>query len=164
MHKLFKPFSQALDHDENNPYGNGLGLHICKLICNCLEGDIECQSDPNILTQFSFWTKVKMIQAEFDFETIETSRVAEQSEPLEVNTKQKIAMRTLLQQNIQPDKTGSERNLRILCADDTYYSLEALEITFRNLGLLEYCMFFNNGKEVVEWCVKNMHENPKINE
>jgi signal transduction histidine kinase len=64
--KLFKPFSKIDAHKKLNPNGNGLGLSICKLICNGLGGDItvDCQFD----TAFSFWVLVKPAEREFDIE------------------------------------------------------------------------------------------------
>jgi signal transduction histidine kinase len=38
--KLFKPFSKLAAHSHLNPNGSGLGLSICKLICQSLGGDI----------------------------------------------------------------------------------------------------------------------------
>lgn len=58
--KLFKPFSRLKEHDILNPNGNGLGLNICKLICNKLGGDIKVTSFPGDWTQFTFWVKVKL--------------------------------------------------------------------------------------------------------
>ena len=49
-------------------------------------------------------------------------------------------------------------NLSIICADDIYYNLEALRLVFKNLGLLDYCHFVNDGKQVVDCCIKNVEE------
>ena len=38
------------------------------------------------------------------------------------------------------------KKLNIICADDTYFNLEALRIVFQNIGLIEYCHFVSNGK------------------
>ena len=58
--KLFKPFSKLEAHKKLNPNGNGLGLSICKLICNGLDGDIIVDSRVGKWTQFTFWVKVKL--------------------------------------------------------------------------------------------------------
>ena len=56
--KLFKPFSKLLANSKLNPNGNGLGLNICKMICQNLGGDIEVNSDGSSWTEFKFWVKV----------------------------------------------------------------------------------------------------------
>lgn len=60
--KLFKPFSKLEAHKKLNPNGNGLGLSICKLICNGLDGDIIVDSRCEKWTQFTFWVKVKIAE------------------------------------------------------------------------------------------------------
>lgn len=45
--KLFKPFSRIDTNKDLNPNGDGLGLYICRLICNNLGGDIKCESAPD---------------------------------------------------------------------------------------------------------------------
>lgn len=58
-HKLFKPFSKLSANSDLNPYGNGLGLNICKMICKSLGGDINVTSVEHIRTVFSFWVKIQ---------------------------------------------------------------------------------------------------------
>ena len=57
--KLFKPFVKLEAHKHLNPNGNGLGLNICKLICQNLGGDIIVESDGKSFTKFTFWMGVK---------------------------------------------------------------------------------------------------------
>lgn len=53
---LFSPYFRIMDKQslELNPNGNGLGLSICKNICNSLGGYIDCFSEPDIGTNFVF--------------------------------------------------------------------------------------------------------------
>ena len=43
------------------------------------------------------------------------------------------------------------KKIRIVCADDVYYSLEALRVIFTNMGLIEFCTFVNNGRQLVDY-------------
>ena len=57
---VFDPFWQsdsALSRSLN-PLGNGLGLSICKQICQSLDGDIHVRSKPDYGSQFTFTMKV----------------------------------------------------------------------------------------------------------
>jgi signal transduction histidine kinase len=57
--KLFKPFSKLEEERNLNSSGNGLGLSICKNICNNLGGDITVRSQPGDMTEFTFWVNIK---------------------------------------------------------------------------------------------------------
>ena len=43
-----------------------------------------------------------------------------------------------------------------MCADDVYYSLEALRVVFTNMGLIKYCTFVNNGRQLVDYFTEQM--------
>lgn len=43
--KLFKPFTTLKRQNKINPNGVGIGLYVCKVICEKLGGDICCFSD-----------------------------------------------------------------------------------------------------------------------
>lgn len=60
IRKLFKPFSKLEANSDLNPNGIGLGLSICKLVCNNLGGDIIVTSDKG--TKFTFWVEVKILR------------------------------------------------------------------------------------------------------
>ena len=47
--------------------------------------------------------------------------------------------------------TGNDLELRIVCADDYYYNIEALRLVFSRLGLVKFCHFCNAGKDLVEY-------------
>ena len=49
-------------------------------------------------------------------------------------------------------------NLTILCADDNYFNIEILRLTFGKLDLQDYCSYVSDGQEVVEWCKKNFEK------
>jgi len=69
--KLFKPFSKLGAYADLNPNGLGLGLSICKLICNCMGGDIVVESENG--TKFTYWVAVKN-PVEHDFYIQPTER------------------------------------------------------------------------------------------
>lgn len=52
MADLFQPFRQA--HIDPNRQGSGLGLNICKRLCQLMGGDIAIESQPDIGTTVSF--------------------------------------------------------------------------------------------------------------
>lgn len=53
--KLFKDFTTLKSSAALNPNGVGLGLSICKKICNLLKGDINVSSEPNQGSTFTFY-------------------------------------------------------------------------------------------------------------
>jgi len=52
--RLFKPFSQVHNARQIKAGGTGLGLVICKNLCEAMEGSISCESAPGHGTTFSF--------------------------------------------------------------------------------------------------------------
>ena len=59
QHNLFRPFSKLEDPLQSNPDGNGLGLSICKQICENLGGSIAIDQERGGLTKFVFKVKVR---------------------------------------------------------------------------------------------------------
>ena len=62
--QLEKVFDGKLDNTRNieskrlNPYGNGIGLALCKEICQSLDGTISASSEFGIGSTFTFTMKV----------------------------------------------------------------------------------------------------------
>ena len=56
---IFDPFwrSKNIESRKLNPSGRGIGLSICKLICESLDGDIKVFSAPDYGTTFLFTMK-----------------------------------------------------------------------------------------------------------
>lgn len=99
--KLFKPFSRIVTHKELNPNGNGLGLHICRLICKNLGGDIMCVSQPGQGATFKFFVAVQAIR-DYDFDLIASPRhelaaVSPATQP--VITKTALKVKSLLNEH-----------------------------------------------------------------
>ena len=53
---IFKPFN--ISQSRKQITGNGVGLSICKQICQKLEGDIQVESEQNKGSKFTFTMKV----------------------------------------------------------------------------------------------------------
>ena len=51
---IFEPFYQGSKHKQLNPMGTGVGLSICKEICQCLGGDINVFLNPFGGCEFTF--------------------------------------------------------------------------------------------------------------
>ena len=52
--------------------------------------------------------------------------------------------------------TKNDLKLSIICADDYYCNIEALRLVFRKLDLEAFCLFFDNGHSVIDYCKKNV--------
>lgn len=95
--KLFKPFSKLAAHSHLNPNGSGLGLSICKLICQSLGGDISVHSYDNKWTEFTFWVQVREV-ADCDVDPLPSERRDVRAVELpNVQTKSKLTMQSFLQ-------------------------------------------------------------------
>ena len=59
-HDLFKPFFRSHNSISQNlnPSGYGVGLSICKLICESLDGSISVHSKPGKGSKFTFTMRV----------------------------------------------------------------------------------------------------------
>ena len=75
---------------------------------------------------------------------------------LKVNTKMQLKIKHLAVE----DLNALNFKLNIICADDAYFNLEALRVVFKNLGMLPFCQFVADGKQVVDLCIKNYNEMP----
>ena len=54
LNKLFQNFGKLSDKNKINKGGLGLGLSICKTICQLLGGSIKVKSEYNVGSQFTF--------------------------------------------------------------------------------------------------------------
>jgi signal transduction histidine kinase len=57
-HKLFKPFGKLKSGEGVNKQGIGLGLNICKQICELFDGMIDVESEWGVGSKFYFKFKV----------------------------------------------------------------------------------------------------------
>ena len=65
MQEVFTPFNRSKNTCSTmlNQFGNGVGLSICKKICNELEGDISVQSSVQRGSIFTFAIRVYFDEA-----------------------------------------------------------------------------------------------------
>lgn len=112
-----------------NPNGNGLGLSICKSICNNLGGDITLCSQPGEMTEFTFWVSVK-IPGDCDISEVMSPRAPKIPKLPEGRTKDDLTVLTIVNQPTNFGALIQGKKLCIICADDVYYNLETLRIVF----------------------------------
>ena len=62
IQRVFDPFFSSPDQKDKNPTGIGMGLTICKQICESLGGDITVTSKPKFGSKFTFSMKVFKIE------------------------------------------------------------------------------------------------------
>ena len=88
--KLFQAFSQA-DNSVSRQYGGtGLGLVICKQLCELMDGHIDVKSTVGEGTTFSFSIRVKAIATENLSEPIEIAPELKGKSILSVNSNSKL--------------------------------------------------------------------------
>lgn len=73
-------------------------------------------------------------------------------------------MQTILKKPLCFGTMVKSKKLKIICADDMYYNLEALKLIFSNLGLIDYCKFVGDGRQAVNACIRNAEESDCNNE
>jgi CheY-like chemotaxis protein len=130
------------------------------MICQNLGGDIEVDSDGSSWTKFKFWVKVEISDQSIPI----VSNLDAQSQIEQIISNP--AVRNEVQQSVVLSKEEIQMNdlkllfknkkIKIVCADDIYYSLEALRVVFTNMGLIEYCTFVNNGRQLVDYFTEQM--------
>lgn len=65
--KLFRLFGKLKQNDKAiNSKGIGLGLNICKQICQVFEGDIDVNSEVGLGSKFYFWFRIENQTHEID--------------------------------------------------------------------------------------------------
>ena len=60
LQRVFEPFTKTINIESQklNRHGNGVGLSICKQICESLDGDISVKSEEGVGSTFTFVMKV----------------------------------------------------------------------------------------------------------
>ena len=63
VRKVFDGFHVTKNEDSRslNPYGNGIGLHFCREVCQALDGDIVVKSELGKGSTFTFSMTVREI-------------------------------------------------------------------------------------------------------
>ena len=126
--KLFQPFTQA-DNSVTRVYGGtGLGLVICKRICELMEGNISLVSEVGLGSKFT---------VTIPYRPATSSDVVNIDEEIE-------------EANLDGEKTSTPRNipLRILLAEDIPSNCQVASLMFARLG---YGLdIVGNGKEAID--------------
>lgn len=58
LKNIFKVFCKLKEGEQYNKYGLGLGLSICKKICESMGGGIDVESEIGLGTKFTFYVKL----------------------------------------------------------------------------------------------------------
>ena len=149
--RLFKPFSKLAETHHQNPNGNGLGLSICKQICESLGGSINVTQD-RMFTKFMFRVRVKC-PPECDLIVPPSSRL---NMAVPCSTKP-VTKEQLVFKKFRPhgfDELCAGKKLVIVCAEDSFYNMETLRITFSNLALTDKCRFTTDGQQAIDVCLR----------
>lgn len=108
------------------------------------------------MTNFVFRVRVKPYQ-EFNLTCQPTPRLAisvqESCSPI---TKQELNKKKFPPRGF--DALCRDKKLIIVCAEDSYYNMETLQITFKNLGLSDYVHFACNGQEAIDMCLQQANK------
>ena len=87
-HELERVFDGKLDNTRNieskklNPYGNGIGLALCKEICQGLEGGISATTVFGVGSVFTFTMKVLRVYQDETQTSIQEQSVAQDDNQL----------------------------------------------------------------------------------
>jgi PleD family two-component response regulator len=132
-----------------NPNGTGLGLYICKLLCQALGGNIKCISEPNKNTEFSFYVRAKASKTKKEQKPLATQA------PLTLIDRKPADNYTVRIQPIGP---------MILAAEDLAFNRFAIKHVFKaELGLFEnQFLIVEDGKQAVEEVVKQAFSLDKL--
>lgn len=104
------------------------------------------------MTNFVFRVRVKPSQ-ECDWVAQPSPRLnIAVRENAKVLTKQELSFKKFRPQGF--DELCLDKKLIILCAEDSYYNMETLRITFANIGLTDYVHYVSNGQEAIDFCIR----------
>jgi CheY-like chemotaxis protein/nitrogen-specific signal transduction histidine kinase len=126
--RLFQPFTQA-DNSVTRRYGGtGLGLVICKRICELMEGNISCVSEVGLGSKFTVTLPYHPLTPD------EIKKIAAQGDGIKANPEE------IVQQKKVP--------LRILLVEDVQSNCQVASLMFARLGYRLDTV--GNGQEALE--------------
>jgi signal transduction histidine kinase/CheY-like chemotaxis protein len=136
--KLFRRFSQAESSTTRKYGGTGLGLTICKMLAELMDGHIEVESEPgkgsSFIVHLPLSTEIKpVIEARVRFFSRSVLLVEDNPLTLEITTKVLKAM-----------------GLKVTAVPDAHQALEALKEQEFDLVLLDWKLPDMVGLELVE--------------
>jgi len=162
--KLFGMFEQASGHSRNAHGGSGLGLWICKQICQKMNGDIALYSELGKGTSFVFYIPVLNYQNDIDEDSMRA-----QPEPSPIVDKLKALVVDDFQTNRYVHKLLLEQQgVQVVTASDGKEAVEkyqAANNTF-NFILMDVNMpvmdGFTAAKKIREWEIENKKKQTDI--
>ena len=130
-----------------NPNGNGLGLHICRRIAECMGGSVHLESEQGQGT---------MAILEINTKKVKWMDLSGDSFCMEPKATKKNSMNNgFVPKKSRPDskseskisKTGVlDISGKIIIAEDQRINLETLKMNFEDIGLTDSCMFAIHGQ------------------
>lgn len=138
--KLFSPFSQV-NKAVYNQQGTGLGLVICKKLCELLGGTISCHSDENKGSTFTFTINFKSCDKDSELIYIKDVKVLKGKTILIVDDNEHnriILSDILLEWGIEPVACASALEaLRMVVSDRYQFSLALIDICMPHTSGIE---------------------------
>jgi len=158
--KLFKPFSQVHNARQIKAGGTGLGLVICKNLCEAMGGSIMCESVPGKGTTFSFDCifglpenqdyKGSGKNMEWDLSKTVTIEDDDDEEEYVVDTASKAVSESLGSCFTRRSETSVQPS--IMCADDVNVNRLLLDRMLKPLNVEIH--FAQDGSELVKKCAQ----------
>jgi signal transduction histidine kinase/CheY-like chemotaxis protein/transcription termination factor NusB len=140
--KLFQPFTQA-DNTVTRRYGGtGLGLVICKRLCELMKGNISLVSEVGLGSKFTVTIPYSAVKSENLID------IPQPKWNIELDEKKESGKNPEISEETKTSLNAGENRLRILLAEDIPSNCQVASLIFSRLG---YGLdFVGNGKEVLE--------------
>ena len=126
LSNLFTRFGVLRDSKGLNRSGLGIGLTVCKTLCQALGGDIDIVSKLGIGTKFFFWLPIEFNQSNLRFETQYTetlSSIAPLLNNEEDNSNRNLVLDNQERSKIEEEKISSFQRQNVIEKDTKTFSL-----------------------------------------